>query len=79
MTSRILKKKEVLYRCGISNATLYRLIAADVFLSTPFIPGGPGRGLAGIRYRRMGEQPCANKSVASISLLYPPLLTDSYY
>lgn len=31
MTSRILKKKEVLYRCGISNASLYRQIAKGMF------------------------------------------------
>ncbi|HFU1281523.1 TPA: AlpA family transcriptional regulator [Klebsiella michiganensis] len=31
MTSRILKKKEVLYRCGISNASLYRQIAKGEF------------------------------------------------
>ena len=30
-TSRIVRKNEVLYRCGISNATLYRLIARGQF------------------------------------------------
>lgn len=31
MTSRILKKKEVLHRCGISNASLYRYISYGCF------------------------------------------------
>ncbi|MCA6969758.1 AlpA family transcriptional regulator [Pectobacterium carotovorum] len=31
MTNRIIRKAEVLYRCGISNATLYRLIAKGHF------------------------------------------------
>ncbi|WP_338493614.1 AlpA family phage regulatory protein [Erwinia aphidicola] len=31
MTSRIIKKSEVLHRCGISNATLYRYISIGCF------------------------------------------------
>ncbi|GJL38433.1 hypothetical protein TUM17576_52530 [Enterobacter hormaechei] len=45
MTNRILKNKEVLYRCGISNATLYRLIAKGCFPSQRRLsPEGRGVG-----------------------------------
>ncbi|MEQ9903302.1 helix-turn-helix transcriptional regulator [Pectobacterium aroidearum] len=33
MTSRIIKKAEVLHRCGISSATLYRYISIGYFPS----------------------------------------------
>lgn len=33
MTSRIIKKTEVLHRCGISSATLYRYISEGCFPS----------------------------------------------
>ncbi|WP_286871043.1 helix-turn-helix transcriptional regulator [Pantoea sp. UBA5035] len=33
MTSRIIKKAEVLHRCGIASATLYRYISSGCFPS----------------------------------------------
>ncbi|WP_228379758.1 helix-turn-helix transcriptional regulator [Pantoea agglomerans] len=48
MTSRTIKKSEVLHRCGFSNATLYRLIAKGWFPSPRLLSRGAGCGLAGI-------------------------------
>ncbi|AFR03576.1 helix-turn-helix transcriptional regulator [Pectobacterium colocasium] len=42
---RILRKKEVLSRTGISNATLYRLIAKELFPAQRKLTGAEGRAV----------------------------------
>ncbi|CAM3141604.1 hypothetical protein SB6411_00989 [Klebsiella spallanzanii] len=42
---RILRKKEVLQRIGISNASLYRLIAKDLFPTGIKLTGQEGRAV----------------------------------
>jgi prophage regulatory protein len=43
--TRILKKKEVLYRSGIANATLYRLMAQGLFPRPKKLTGEGGRAV----------------------------------
>ena len=45
MTSRFIKKLEVLHLCGISNATLYRLIARGEFPIQRKLTGVTGRAV----------------------------------